>query len=61
MTTLSGYSPTHDFFGTRFSQLNLEEISLHVTVEQITSGFIQRPDPNVKLEHNRAIKVQHAE
>jgi hypothetical protein len=61
VTTLSGYSPTHDFFGTRFSQLNLEEISLHVTVEQITSGFIQRPDPNVKLDHNRAIKVQHAE
>jgi len=61
MATLSGYSPTHDFWGTRFRQLNLDEISLHVTVEQITSGFIQRPDPNVRLEHNRAIKIQHAE
>jgi hypothetical protein len=61
MATLSGYSPTHDFWGTKFTQLDLEQVSLHVTVEQIASGFIQRPDPNVKLDHNRAIKVQHAE
>ena len=61
MATLTGYSPTLDFWGTRFAQLGLDQISLHVTVEQITSGFIQRPDPNVKLDHNRAIKVQHAE
>ena len=61
MTTLSGYSTTNDFWGTRFSQLSLQEISLHVTVDQIVSGFVQRPDPNIRLEHNRAIKVQHAE
>lgn len=61
MTTLSGYSPTHDFWATRFSQMTLEEISLHVTVDQVTSGFIQRPDPSKKLPHNRAIKESHAD
>ncbi len=49
MTTLSGYSTTHDFWGTRFSQMRLDEISLHVTIDQITAGFIQKPDPNVRL------------
>ena len=61
MTTLSGYTTTYDFWGTRFRQLGLHEISLHVTVDQITAGFIQRPDPNVRLTHNRAIKPPHAE
>jgi hypothetical protein len=61
MTTLSGYTTTYDFWGTRFRQLGLQEVSLHITVDQITSGFIQRPDPNVRLSHNRAIKPPHAE
>ena len=61
MTTLSGYSTTHDFWGTRFKQLALTAISLHIPIDQITAGFIQRPDPSVKLSHNRAIKPQHAE
>lgn len=61
MTTLSGYSTTHDFWGTRFSQIRLDEISLHITVDQITAGFIQKPDPTVRLSHNRAIKPSHAE
>ncbi len=61
MTTLSGYSTTHDFWGTRFSHMRLDEISLHVTIDQITAGFIQKPDPNVRLSHNRAIKPSHAE
>lgn len=61
MTTLSGYTTTHDFWGTRFSQVQLDEISLHVTVDQITAGFIQKPDPDVRLPHNRAIKLSHAE
>ena len=61
MQPLSGYTTTYDFWSTRFRQLGLHEISLHVTVDQITSGFIQRPDPNVRLTHNRAIKVPHAE
>lgn len=61
MSTLSGYTTTYDFWGTRFNQLGLDEISLHVTVDQITSGFIQRPDPNVRLSTNRAIKAAHAE
>ena len=61
MSTLSGYTTTYDFWGTRFQQLGLNEISLHITVDQITSGFIQRPDPDVKLSHNRAIKLPHAE
>ena len=61
MTTLSGYTTTYDFWGTSFRQLGLHEISLHVTVDQITAGFIQRPDPNVRLTHNRAIKPPHSE
>ena len=61
MTTLSGYSTTYDFWGTRFSQIQLHEISLHITVDQMTSGFIQKPDPAVRLSHNRAIKLPHAE
>lgn len=61
MTTLSGYTTTYDFWATRFTQLNLEEISLHLTVDAIVSGFIQRPNPKVKLPHNRAIKEQHAD
>lgn len=61
MTTLSGYSTTHDFWGTRFAQMKLDEISLHVTVDQITAGFIQKPDPAVRLSTNRAIKLPHAE
>jgi hypothetical protein len=61
MTSLSGYTTTYDFWGTRFRQLGLHEVSLHITVDQITSGFIQRPDPNVRLSHNRAIKPPHAE
>ncbi|MGH8996979.1 MAG: DNA sulfur modification protein DndB [Acidimicrobiales bacterium] len=61
MTTLSGYSTTHDFWGTQFSQIELKEISLHVTVDQITAGFIQKPDTTVRLSHNRAIKPSHAE
>jgi hypothetical protein len=61
VTTLSGYTTTYDFWATRFTQLSLREISLHLTVDAIVSGFIQRPDPNVKLPHNRAIKEQHAD
>lgn len=61
MTTLSGYTTTHDFWATRFTQLSLEEISIHLTIDQITAGFLGRPDPNVRLDHNRAIKLAHAE
>jgi hypothetical protein len=59
--TLSGYTTTYDFWGTRYHQLGLEAVSLHITLDQATSGFIQRPDPAVRLSHNRAIKVAHAE
>jgi hypothetical protein len=61
VSTLSGYTTTYDFWATRFTQLNLDEISLHLTVDAIVAGFIQRPDPKVKLPHNRAIKEQHAD
>lgn len=60
-TTLSGYTTTYDFWGTRFHQLGLQSISLHISVDQITSGFTQRPDPTVRLSTNRAIKRGHAE
>lgn len=60
-TTLSGYSTTHDFWATKFTQINLAEISIHLTIDQITAGFLQRPDPNIRLDHNRAIKPAHAE
>jgi DNA-sulfur modification-associated len=60
-STLSGYTTTYDFWGTRFNQLTLEEISLHITIDQLTSGFVQRPDVNSKFTHNRAIKLSHAE
>jgi len=58
---LSGYTTTHDFWATRFTQMALEEISIHLTIDQITAGFLGRPDPNVRLDHNRAIKLSHAE
>jgi hypothetical protein len=58
--TLSGYSPTYEFWGTRYSQMSLEAVSLHLTIDQITSGFLQKPDPNVVLEHNRKISEAHA-
>ncbi len=61
MTTLSGYTMTYDFWATRFTQINLHELSIHLTIDQITSGFLSRPDPTVRLEHNRAIKPSHAE
>ena len=59
--TLSGYTTTYDFWATRYHQLGLRAISLHITLDQATSGFIQRPDPAVRLPHNRAIKVAHSE
>lgn len=57
---LSGYSSTYEFWGTRFSQMSLEAVSLHLTIDQITSGFLQKPDPSVVLEHNRKISETHA-
>jgi DNA-sulfur modification-associated len=60
-TQLSGYTTSYDFWGTHFQQLGLKAISLHITIDQITAGFIQRPDPNAKLSHNRAIKPTHAD
>ncbi|MGH3907408.1 MAG: DNA sulfur modification protein DndB [Pseudonocardiaceae bacterium] len=61
MTTLSGYTTTYDFWATSFTQVNLREISIHLTIDQITSGFLPRPDPAERLEHNRAIKPGHAD
>jgi hypothetical protein len=61
MTVLSGYSTTSDFWATKFSQAGLEQLTLHVTIHQITSGFIQRPNPSRRLDTNRAIKPAHAE
>lgn len=61
MSTLSGYATTSEFWATRFTQINLRELSIHLTIDQITSGFLSRPDPNVRLDHNRAIKSAHAE
>ncbi len=61
MATLSGYTTTYDFWATRFTQIDLQEISIHLTIDQITSGFLAKPDPEVRLDHNRAIKPAHAE
>jgi len=61
MSTLSGYTTTYDFWGTCFSQVSLSAISLHLTLDQITGGFLPRPDPSIRLEHNRAIKLAHSE
>ena len=61
MTTLSGYNSTNEFWATKFNQLDLQQISVHLTVDQITSGVLIRPDPTIRLEHNRAIKRPHAE
>jgi hypothetical protein len=61
MSVLSGYTTTFDFWGTKFHQLGLPELSLHITVDQITSGFILKPDPGVRLSTNRAIKPSHAQ
>jgi hypothetical protein len=61
MTTLSGYTTTYDFWGTRFHQLGLQSLSLHLALDTITGGFIQRPDPNERLATNRRIKLGHAE
>ena len=38
MSTLSGYTTTYDFWGTRFSQMSLNAISLHLTLDQVTGG-----------------------
>lgn len=61
MTSLSGYTTTSEFWATRFTQINLQELSIHLTIDQITSGFLPRPDPAERLDHNRAIKPAHAE
>ena len=61
MTTLSGYNSTNEFWATRFNQLDLQQISVHLTIDQVTSGALARPDPTIRLEHNRAIKRPHAE
>lgn len=61
MTTLSGYETTAKFWATRFTQINLKELSIHLTIDLITNGFLGRPDPAERLEHNRAIKPGHAD
>lgn len=61
MTTLSGYTTTYEFWATRFTQINLRELSIHLTIDQITSGFLPRPDPDERLDHNRAIRPAHAD
>lgn len=53
--------PSQEFWATRYAQLDLQFVSLHVTVDHIAGGSVSRPDPAVRLDHNRAIKVQHAE
>ena len=61
MTTLSGYNLTNEFWATRFNQLDLQQISVFLTLDQMTSGVLARPDPSIRLDHNRAIKRLHAE
>ena len=61
MTILSGYTTTNEFWATSFTQIGLKEITIHLTIDQITSGFLPQPNPDIRLDHNRAIKPAHAE
>ncbi len=55
----SGYKRTDDFVGSETYQLGLRQMHLRLSLGDFIN-LVERPDPEMRYEHNRRIDVRHA-